>query len=146
MARSATANIKRSADYVTVACKLPQGLIIPVQGLQNPIKLHGTHSPFARFGFGMTEIKAEIWDAINKQYGEREGINRHGEKCMLPKALWLENRVVFAASDTRSVNAEAKERETARVGFEPVDPKKPNELPGAGRIQVEGDDDLGMGT
>ena len=132
--------IARSAEFVTVACKLPTGMRIPVQGLAEPIHLHGTHSPFARFGFGMTEVKADVWAQILKQYGEKEGVNRQGEKCLNPAAAWLTNRIVFAASDTRSVNSEAKEREKQKVGFEAVDPKAPHTTPGASNIQSGGDD------
>jgi hypothetical protein len=141
MARPA---IKRSADYVTVACKLPTGLKIPVQGLAQPIHLHGSHSPYNRFGYGMTEVKADIWAQIRTQYGPREGTDRNGDKCMIPEAAWLANGVVFAASDTRSVNAEAKETEGLIVGFEPIDPNKPHTAPGVSRaIQLEGLDDPG---
>ena len=144
MARIATSGAKRSADYVTVACKLPQGMTIPVQGLLHPVKLHGTNSPFARFGAGMTEVKADVWQQILKQYGERDGTDRFGNRCINPQAAWLANGVVFAHSAPKNVNSEAKEREKQRIGFEPIDPKNPNANPEFAAIQREGANDPGM--
>jgi hypothetical protein len=136
---------KRTADYVTVACKLPNGLIIPLEGRAQPVRLHGTHSPYARFGFGMTEVEAAVWDQILKQYGDRMGTNRDGDKAVkTPKAAWLANGIVFAHSDTRSTNSEAKEKEGLRVGFEPIDPKNLDATPGvSSAIQREGASDPG---
>jgi hypothetical protein len=142
MARST--GIARAADFVTVACKLPTGLRIHVDGLTQPVHLHGTHSPFARFGYGMTEVKADVWAQIQKQHGEHEGIGRNGEKCLIPAAAWLTNKVVFAASQPKSVNSQAKELEKLKTGFEAVDPMKPSEVPGASNIQ-RGDDDTDVG-
>ncbi len=145
MPRVVTSGAKRASQYVTVACKLPQGMVIPVQGLQHPIKLHGQHSPFAQFGYGMTEVKADVWEQILKQYGEKEGVNRQGEKCIIPQAAWLANRVVFAHADTKSTTSEAKEREKHRVGFEAVNPRdKADPNFASGKIQNEGADDPGQ--
>lgn len=140
---------KRSADFVTVACKHPQGLVVPVQGLLKPVRLHGSHSPYARHGFGMTEVPADVWDAILEQYGERTGTDRFDKPCKIPQAAWLANKIVFAHADTRSTNAEAKEHEALKTGLEPIDPRKPHETPGAsllpnGFVQPEGADDPGQ--
>ncbi len=144
MARVVTSGkTARSSAYVTVACKLPQGFVIPVQGKPH-LRLHGTNSPFVRNGFGMTEVKTELWQQILQQYGEREGTDRFGAKCMIPEALWLTNRIVFAHADTKNVNAEAKDREKIKVGFEPIDPKKPNDSAEFAAIQREGANDPGM--
>lgn len=142
----ATRKSSASKDFVTVACKHPQGLTIPLEGHAEPVKLHGTHSPFARFGFGMTQVKAETWAAILEQYGERDDIDRHGKPCVVPQAAWLENGVVFAHSSPEATNDEAKDKEDMRVGFEPIDPKAPNAIRGIGvSIMPEGTPDLGRG-
>jgi hypothetical protein len=136
--------IKRSSEFVTVACKLPQGLNIALAGQVHPVKLHGSNSPFARFGYGMTDISVSTWEQILVEYGDRDGTDRNGKPCRVPQAAWLTNKVVFAASQTESVNAEAKERENAVVGFEPVDPRKLDKAGAAGTIHSEGSPDFGM--
>jgi len=139
-----TSGIKRAAQFVTVACKLPQGIRIHVEGREAPYHFHGTKSPFARFGYGMTDVPAEVWEQITKQYGQRKGHDRNGKPCLIPEATWLANRIVFAASAPEDVNAEAKDREKLKVGFEAVDPKKPEDTPGASIIQREGAEDPGL--
>lgn len=110
----ATAPKKRSAAFVTVACKLPSGLHIHLHDdKRTVVKLHGTHSPYALMGHGMTDIPAEQWAAIEEKYAE---------------SAWLKNEVVFAMSEKESAVDKAEDRQGERAGFEPIDP---NKLPGA---------------
>lgn len=134
-----------SADFVTVACKLPQGLHIMLDGQREPLKLHGSQSPYARFGHGMTQVRADTWEQVEKQYGERDGVDHNGRPCTLPRAAWLESGAVFAHNKPQSTNDMSKERQDVRAGFERIDRKKPNEVPGIGAmIQEEGKSDPGM--
>lgn len=99
----------RTADMLTIACKLPQGLRIPLEG-QPDVVLNGVHSAFSIAGHGMTDVKAETWAAIEKRYAE---------------AAWLKNELVFAMGDKDSAVDKAEERQDVKTGFEAVDPKKP---------------------
>lgn len=104
--------VKRSAKTVSIACKLPQGLIIHLDGFPQPVKLHGVHSPYNIGGFGITQnVPVEVWEAIKKQHGH---------------ALWLKNEFVFANSSGDDLADEADEKAAARTGFEPIDPNKPD--------------------
>lgn len=98
---------QRSADMLTIACKLPQGLTIPMpEG--PPVVLNGTHSAFALAGHGMTDVKASAWAIIEKKYAD---------------AAWLKNEVIFAMGDRESAVDKAEDRTEVKAGFEPVDPK-----------------------
>jgi len=98
---------KRSADMLTIACKLPQGLSIPMpEG--PPLVLNGALSPFALMGHGMTDVKAAAWALVEDKYAD---------------AVWLKNEVVFAMGDKESAVDKAEDRQAVKAGFEPVDPK-----------------------
>lgn len=120
-----------STDTVTVACKLPNGLHIKIEELGINIKLHGSASPYAIGGHGMTQgVNAAEWGAI-------EAHPHFGN------AAWLKNQVVFAMNKPQDASDKAIERQKVRAGFEPIDPRDPNAgLPASLRIQVEGGADL----
>lgn len=124
-----------SGDTLTIACKLPQGLHIkiPEQGID--IKLHGSMSPYAIGGHGMTQgINAAQWAAVEAH-------------PVLGESRWLKNEVVFAMNKPQDASDKATERKDVRAGFEPIDPKDPsNGLPQHMRIQVDGSDDKGPGN
>ena len=97
----------RSADMLTIACKLPQGLSIPMPEGPNLV-LNGLHSPFALAGHGMTDVKAAAWAIVEERYAD---------------AFWLKNEMVFAMGDRDSAVDKAEDRQEEKAGFEPVDPK-----------------------
>lgn len=99
---------KKTADLVTVACKLPQGLTIPLPD-GTELKLNGMHSPFAIAGHGMTDVKSGVWAIVEAEYAS---------------AAWLVNEMVFAMGDKDSAVDKAEERQGEKSGFDPVDPKK----------------------
>ena len=121
-----------SGDTVTIACKLPQGLHIqiPEQGID--IKLHGSASPFAIGGHGMTQgVNAAHWAAV-------EAHPVHGQ------SKWLASEAVFSMNKPQDASDKAVDRKDVRVGFEPIDPKDPsNGLPQHMRIQADGEGDPG---
>ncbi|WWQ12995.1 hypothetical protein PQ43W_49 [Ralstonia phage PQ43W] len=122
---------RKSSNSVTVACKLPQGLVIAIPEMDIHIKLHGSMSPYAIANHGMTHgIPADVWDAIEKYHAE---------------AAWLKNGAVFAHKKADSAADQAQDREGVRIGFEPIDPNKPNQFPGMARITPEGTADSGRG-
>lgn len=102
------ARTKRSADMLTIACKLPQGLSIPMPEGPNVV-LNGKNSPFALAGHGMTDVKAATWAIVEEEYAD---------------ASWLKNEMVFAMGDRDSAVEKAEDRKDEKAGFEPVDPAK----------------------
>lgn len=114
MAKPATDKVARSAKTVSVACKLPSGLHIHLPGQHEPIKLHGSASPYAIAGHGITAgVPVETWDAIKTQYAD---------------AKWLKDGFVFANGKPQDTADEAKDREAIKSGLEPI---KPDEAHGA---------------
>lgn len=99
----------KTADMVTVACKLPQGLTIPLPD-GTTLTLNGTHSPFAIAGHGMTDVKSGVWAIVEAEYAS---------------APWLTNELVFAMGDKDSAVDKAEDRKNEKTGFDPVDPLKP---------------------
>jgi len=121
------ANVKRSAKTVSIACKLPQGLTIHLDGVREPVKLHGANSHYNIAGHGITQnVPVETWEAIQKQHAH---------------ALWLKNGFVFANSSGDDLGEQADDQAKNRNGFEPIDPNAPD---ARGQIQPDGADDLGM--
>lgn len=120
---------KTTGDFVVIGCKLPQGLHLHVDGRAAPIKLNGAHSPFARHGVGLTNVPADAWALIEKTYADKAFMTRG---------------FVFAQKTQAKAADAAKELKTERNGFEPIDPKNPNTLPGISvTITPEGTDDNG---
>lgn len=103
-------NRARATEGLSIACKLPSGLHIKHESLGIDLKLHGSHSPYAVAGHGITRgVPVDTWNAI---------------KTLHADAAWLQNEVVFATTDPESAADKAEEREEARAGFEPIDPEK----------------------
>lgn len=119
-----------SSDFVTIACKLPQGLHIKLPEHKIDIKLHGSASPYALGGHGMTQgVNAAQWAVVEEVFKE---------------ARWLTSEAVFSMNKPQDASDKAVERKDVRVGFEPINPNDPNNgLPGNMRIQAEGGADLG---
>jgi hypothetical protein len=109
------------SDQVTIACKLPQGLHIKLPSTGKMIKLHGSATPYAVAGHGMTSgITGAQWDEIEATY---------------PDALWHKSGAVFVSKRKEDASAQAVERKAENVGFNPIDPKDPS-LKGIG-INIE---------
>lgn len=101
-------NRARAAEGLSIACKLPSGLHIKHHDLGIDLKLHGSHSPYAVAGHGITRgVPVDVWNAIKTVYAD---------------AAWLKNEVVFATTDPESAADKAEEREDVKAGFEPIDP------------------------
>jgi hypothetical protein len=105
----------KSSGFVTVACKLPQGLNISVPDTDIKLKLHGTHSPYAVAGHGLTEVKADVWDAVEAHYKD------------VPGAKWLGSSV-FVSSKREDAVDEATEKADENYGFDPIDPTAPGSV------------------
>jgi hypothetical protein len=123
-----------AGDFVSVACKLPQGLNImhPDTGALL-VKIHGCASPYAVAGHGMTQVRADTWALVEKHYGA-DGMN----------AKWLSSEAVFAMNKPEDASDKAEDLKDERRGFEQIDPRDPNSgLPASMRIQAEGGEDKG---
>ena len=120
------ATAKSAPGFVTVACKLPQGLHIPMMDGTH-LKLHGSASPFAVAGHGMTQVKATVWSEVEQRFAE---------------AAWLVNEAVFAMKKPDSAADKAQDLSKVDRGFDPIDPAKPGgAVPGTDMIQAEGEKD-----
>ena len=123
-AKTPAATVGTAADYVTVCCKLPQGINVAVPGTDIKIKLNGFHSAYALFNHGRTSVPRAQWEAVEAYYATHPG------------ALWLHNGMVFAESDAQSAVDHAHDRQEVKGGFEPVDPAKLAQEGVNGRIQA----------
>lgn len=94
---------------VTVACKLPNGLILDIPGAPS-VTLKGSSHPDAIAGHGLTEVDAGFWDAWTKLY---------------PDFQPLKKELIFAQGGERSAISKAKERKGEKSGLEGLDPEKP---------------------
>ncbi|CUJ66514.1 hypothetical protein NAT65_26045 [Achromobacter xylosoxidans] len=95
---------------VTVACKLPNGLILDIPGAKEPVVLNGANHPDAIAGHGLTEVPADFWEAWTKLY---------------PDFQPLKKELIFAQGGERSAISKAKERKGEKSGLEGLDPDKP---------------------
>lgn len=102
--------------HVIVCLKHPHGIKfklgnnrhVTIQGNATHLK-DKTTGVLPEGGFGMTTILKEDWEAIKKAYGTMS---------------IFKNGLIFANADTASANAQAKEYDEVKSGFEPVDIKK----------------------
>lgn len=118
-----------STDFLTVACKLPNGLHIKIPEHRIDIKLHGFNSPHNLAGHGMTHgVNAAQWAIVAERHKEDR---------------WLTSGAVFAMSQPEDASARAKEHKDELIGFEAIDPRAPNAgLPIGVHIQPEGEPDV----
>lgn len=95
---------------VTVACKLPNGVIMDIPGAKEPVVLNGANHPEAIAGHGLTEVDADFWEAWSKLYADFQP---------------LKKEMIFAQGSERSATSKAKERKDEKSGLEGLDPDKP---------------------
>ncbi|MDY5050866.1 MAG: hypothetical protein SPF17_05530 [Candidatus Mucispirillum faecigallinarum] len=103
-------------EYVIVCLKHPHGIKfklgnnrhVTIQGNATHLK-DKTTGVLPDGGFGMTTILKEDWEAIKNTYSTMS-IFKSG--------------LIFASADTASAQAQAKEHDELKSGFEPVDIKK----------------------
>jgi hypothetical protein len=124
-----------SADTVTVACKIPNGLLLQleerVKSLEpspsggrevevgrkvgEPVKINGCAIPMTgqppahqiTGGYGLTVVKKDFWDAWFKQNKDLDMV-REG--------------LLFAHEKRETVEAKARDQKTVRSNMEPLDP------------------------
>lgn len=129
------ARTSKTADFVKVACKLPQGLDVQIPGMREHVRLHGLNSRFVVAGYGMTDVKVDLWAKVEEHYAD---------------AKWLVGGNVFAMPNAASARDKAlDEHDDIKSGFEQIDPNKPNAArvgtagTAGASLQVDGDGDPG---
>lgn len=110
-----------SSTFVSVACKLPHGLIMELgqPGSENyrSVKLRGPNTLDARGklpvtvgGYAFTQVPEDFWKAWSQQH---------------KRAAFLLNRAVYSESDTDRAQAAALTDANLVTGFERLNPDKP---------------------
>ena len=125
-ARRKAAERVDATGTVTVACRLPCGLAVPIAGFdmafdgtvteaaQGMLRFRGANDKSAlvdESGHGLTSgIPAKAWEAIQQRYA---------------KAAWLTSGALFAKRKAADARGEAQERGEVNVGFNGVDQSAP---------------------
>ncbi|KWE25711.1 hypothetical protein [Burkholderia territorii] len=109
----------KTSKPVKVYCKLPHGIVYNLPGdrsvrligmygdERSDLQVAGMPGRDSVAGHGVTLVDADDWEQIVKDHG---------------KSAAHMNGFVFAAKDDKSGEAQAREQEGARTGFEPYDP------------------------
>lgn len=105
---------------VSVACKLPHGLILELPNAE-PVRLNGANHPEAIAGFGITAVDKDFFEAWK---------TAHKDFAPLVKGL------IFAQDRADSIRAEAKDKAALKTGLEGLDPEAP--APGIQAENYEG--------
>lgn len=142
-----------SAETVTVACKLPSGLVM---------RLFQSHDiDYPMFGGGYKTV-SEWRQMEGAPTYELNGFSHHLEMAPeyaiaggyaltpgIPKDFWemwleqnqsadfVKNNLIFAAGSENSARAQAKEQREVKSGLERLDPKNPPAQFRKGKDQVE---------
>lgn len=93
---------------ITVACKLPNGLVLNLGDTK--VVLKGARDREAVAGFGLTEVDEGFWSTWTTQH-----------KDFVP----LKKGMIFAQPKAASAAAEAKEKKDIKTGLEGMDPERP---------------------
>ncbi|WP_233343481.1 hypothetical protein [Burkholderia cepacia] len=109
----------KTAKPVKVFCKLPHGIVynlpdgrsVRLVGMygdeRSDLQVAGMPGRDSIAGHGVTLVDADDWEQIVKDHGSSAA---------------HKNGFVFAAKDDKSGEAQAREQEGERTGFEPYDP------------------------
>ncbi|WP_046901578.1 hypothetical protein [Gluconobacter oxydans] len=98
----------RTGNTVTVACKLPNGLVLKVG--ESKVILAGSNSSRVIGGYGLTAIPADLWAEWQKAHADTPFIKKN---------------IVFMQTTAAKAEAQAGEQSEVKTGFEGLDPDKP---------------------
>jgi hypothetical protein len=102
------------AAFITVGCKLPHGLHMDITKhgeLRKRVTLNGTNASRVIGGYGITEnVPKDFFDKWLADHKE------------LPA---VKNSLVFAHTQSASVESKAKEQADVKNKFEPINPANP---------------------
>lgn len=93
---------------ITVACKLPHGLVLTVGG--KSVTLAGSNSSRIIGGYGLTSVDKDFFDAWSKEFAS-----------FVP----LKNGLIFAQDSGAKAEGQAREQADLKSGLEPLDIEKP---------------------
>jgi len=100
------------AEVVVVGCKLPNGIVLEVEGYS--VVLNGANSSNVIGGYGLTEsVDKDAFDKWMKIHADQ---------------AYVKNELVFAQAKTNSAESKAKENADRRSGLEGLPQDKP--MPG----------------
>ncbi|CAM8498013.1 MAG: hypothetical protein [Bacteriophage sp.] len=99
------------AEVVTVGCKLPNGLLIDVDGVV--VHINGANSSSVVGGYGLTE-------GVDKDYFEK-WLKQHANQ------RYVKGELVFAQAKTNSAQSKASENAKVKTGLEGLPQDKPME-------------------
>ncbi len=100
------------AETVTVGCKLPNGIVLEIEGYS--VVLNGANASNVIGGYGLTEnVDKDAFDKWLKTHAEQE---------------YVKNELVFAQAKTNSAEAKAKENAGRKTGLEGL--PQDNPMPG----------------
>lgn len=161
----------KDSDTVTVACKLPNGIILhgsesyetyePLMGggsrkitlyrrTEESIKLNGNAISIDQFRSGAFEYNLTKGTEFNPGYALTSGISRKFMEQWLENykdSALVKNKIIFIADDDIEARAEAKEYQELQSGLEPINPDNPStkssELRGIQKGK-RNDDDMGQ--
>ncbi|EMB4114254.1 MULTISPECIES: hypothetical protein [Serratia] len=98
------------AEQVTVGCKLPNGLVLEVDGHQQAVAGYRGEDVRIIGGYGLTPVDKELWDAWLKIHKDQP---------------YVKNGVIFAQDNGNSARAQAKEQEKLKSGLDPLPQNNP---------------------
>lgn len=93
---------------VTVACKLPHGLIIKTGS--KSVTLNGANSSRIIGGYGLTPVDKDFFEAWKAEYASFSP---------------LKDGLIFEQANEKSAASQAAEQEEIKTGLEPLDLDKP---------------------
>ncbi|WP_147196028.1 hypothetical protein [Pantoea sp. CCBC3-3-1] len=106
------------SEVVTVGCKLPNGLVIDIDGYT--VTLNGANSSNIVGGYGLTEnVDKAAFDKWLKAHGDQ---------------AYVKNELVFAQAKTNSAESKAKENADVKSGLEGL----PQDNPAPGVTKSDG--------
>lgn len=104
------------AEHVTVGCKLPNGLVLEVEGQTVTLNGNRQEAGHVTGGYGLTQVDKAFFDAW---------LSIHGQQP------YIKNGVVFAQSSQNSARSQAREQAGTVSGLEPLSQENP--VPGIAR-------------
>lgn len=97
------------AEVVTVGCKLPNGLVVEIDGYT--VTLNGANSSQVIGGYGLTEgVDKAAFDKWLKTHASQP---------------YVKNELVFAQAKTNSAQDKAQENASVKTGLEGLPQDKP---------------------
>ncbi len=101
----AVAKKPKTANVVTVGCKIPNGLVLRVNDVE--VTIAGSNSSKVIGGYGLTQVDADFWSAWLER---NSGLS------------FVRNDFVFAHEKAASTKAQANEMADEKTGLEQLDP------------------------